>query len=584
MQSFTDTSIYTEIKVSYMDLEKLVERAKEGDAEAFGKLYSLYVDKMKGVSIRILRERRDDAPDLVHDAFIVAFASIGKLRDPRRFGEWLTTITSNLTLRYLEKCRSEHTVSLSPFQESDLDVADSPEVQDEQISADYLLSLIDRLPEGYRKVFHLSVIEGLSHKEVAEMLNIEPHSSSSQLARAKAMLRRMLADRRYLAVVMLAIFIVSVYRYTKRYWGTRIEESHEFAGQQNLAGREDDISEYISDTLHVVHGDTHASDDGRIVSQVQEQMPAVYDSDVIPCDDALPAVEADFNYSHLKKPQIMRYDINTDVRLPQSEYIHIAEDKASFMDRSFWKRKWKMLLAGSSGPMLAQNVYRLVKTGASDVGSGSPSYPEYVSTWEEYYRYLSELSHDDMPADSATLINIAKNNSGKIEEQENHQKPITIGLSFTKSLGERWSFETGLQYTLLRSSFVMGSGMNNISREQKVHYLGIPLRLSYRFADYKRFSAYCSAGVNINIPIGGTSEQKLLTDSVSMDIGSTRVKAPFQWSVNAGVGLQYRFTKNFSLYAEPTINYYIPSGSSVHTIWTERPFSFTVPFGIRFSW
>ena len=278
-----------------MDLEKLVERAKEGDAEAFGKLYSLYVDKMKGVSIRILRERRDDAPDLVHDAFIVVFASIGKLRDPRRFGEWLTTITSNLTLRYLEKCRSEHTVSLSSFQESDLDVADSPEVQDEQISADYLLSLIDRLPEGYRKVFHLSVIEGLSHKEVAEMLNIEPHSSSSQLARAKAMLRRMLADRRYLAVVMLAIFIVSVYRYTKRYWGTRTEESHEFAGQQNLAGREDDISENISDTLHVVHGDTHASDDGRIVSQVQEQMPAVYDSDVIPCDDALPAVEADFN-------------------------------------------------------------------------------------------------------------------------------------------------------------------------------------------------------------------------------------------------------------------------------------------------
>lgn len=580
MQSFSYSGIYTEIKVLHMDLEKLVEQAKEGDAEAFGKLYSLYVDKMKGVSIRILRERRDDAPDLVHDAFIVAFASIGKLRDPKRFGEWLTTITSNLTLRYLEKCRSEHTVSLSSFLESELDVADLSEVQDEQISADYLLSLIDRLPEGYRKVFHLSVIEGLSHKEVAEMLNIEPHSSSSQLARAKAMLRRMLADRRYLAVVMLAVLLVSVFRYTKKYWGVRTEKSHE----SSLAERDDNTAESISDTLNVPQKDMLASEDKRVISQLSKQMPVTYDSDIIRCDDALPAVVPDLEYSHLERPQIMSFSIKTDVNLPHHEYIYMAEDKPTYPNRNFWRRKWKMLLAGSSGPMLAQNVYRLVKAGSSDAGSGIPSYPEYVSTWEEYYRYLSELSHDNMPADSAALINIAKNNSGKIEEQAKHQKPITIGLSITKSLSERWSLETGLQYTLLKSSFVMGSGMNNISREQKIHYLGILLRLSYRFAEYKHLSVYSSAGLVLNIPLGGTVEQKLLTDSVSMNIGSTRVNAPFQLSVNAGVGLQYRITKNISLYAEPTINYYIPSGSAVHTIWTERPFSFSVPFGIRFSW
>ena len=59
---------------------------------------------------------------------------------------------------------------------------------------------------------------------------------------------------------------------------------------------------------------------------------------------------------------------------------------------------------------------------------------------------------------------------------------------------------------------------------------------------------------------------------------------PFQWTVGTGVGLQYNFANNWGVYLEPTFSWHIPNGSTTYTIWTEHPFTITVPFGIRFTW
>ena len=189
-----------------------------------------------------------------------------------------------------------------------------------------------------------------------------------------------------------------------------------------------------------------------------------------------------------------------------------------------------------------------------------------------------------MSEDSVVLMNIAKNNSGDIIERERHDKPVTFGLSLTKELGGRWSLETGLQYSLLRSTFIMGDGGDNVCRTQKVHYMGIPLRVSYRIADYKRLSAYGSAGIVMHVPVGGSVKENLVTDSTAMFTERRHVHAPWQWAVNVGLGAQYEIFDGLSLYVEPTLNYYIPAGGSVRTVWTERPFTFSVPFGIRFTW
>ena len=244
--------------------------------------------------------------------------------------------------------------------------------------------------------------------------------------------------------------------------------------------------------------------------------------------------------------------------------------------------KWKLMLAGSLGPQLAQNLYKLIATPHTD--GISSDFPQQVSTWEEYYSYLhTRYQQGTLGKDSIGLMQIAQNNSGRIVENQQHHAPIVVGLSLSKKLNERWSLETGLQYTLLRSEFTTGEAFR-IQDNQKLHYIGIPLRLSYRFWHYKRFSSYATAGMQVDIPIKGTLQSFHVTDSIPHKLGSHPVSAPWQWSVNTSIGIQYRLTPQAGIYLEPTINYYIPDGSQLRTIRKEHPFTFTLPVGLRISW
>ena len=189
-----------------------------------------------------------------------------------------------------------------------------------------------------------------------------------------------------------------------------------------------------------------------------------------------------------------------------------------------------------------------------------------------------------MSPDTVALITIAEHNTGKIVEREQHDKPITLGLALTKSLGKNWNIESGLQYSLLKSNFTMGEGAYYIQRTQKVHYLGLPFRLSYKWLRSKRWSVYSSAGVLLNVPLVGEAKERYVTDTTVPYKDSWRFTPSWQWSVGAGVGVQYNLSPNWGIYAEPTFNWYIPNGSSIHTIWTEHPFTVTVPFGVRFTW
>lgn len=258
---------------------------------------------------------------------------------------------------------------------------------------------------------------------------------------------------------------------------------------------------------------------------------------------------------------------------------HIAEDGSKKH-----KNKWQLLAAGSLGPALVQNAYKLF-AGIGDDITDSPStdIPKVISTWEDYYKFLVRKGGKVSP-DTAALITIAEHNTGKIVEREQHDKPITLGLALTKSLGKNWSIESGLQYSLLKSNFTMGEGAYYIQRTQKVHYLGLPFRLSYKWLRSKRWSVYSSAGVLLNIPLVGEAKERYVTDITVPYKDSWHFTPSWQWSVGAGVGVQYNLSPNWGIYAEPTFNWYIPNGSSIHTIWTEHPFTVTAPFGVRFTW
>ncbi len=554
-----------------MDLKMLIERVKADDADALNTIYEAYVPMMRNVCFSITKADEDTVNDLVQDAFILAYYSIEKLNDEEKFGEWAAAITKNVSLKYLERKRKVKFLPLSHYLDN-MNV-ESGVSADAVLAEKELIQLIDRLPEGYGKVFRMSVIEGLSHKEIAERLGIEPHSSSSQLARAKAMLRKMI-NRRMLAVISAIIVMIPLCKYLFQRRGT--EEKKTVTAK--------------------VEGTKVKSKKTQHIATQPSVTPTVSDNYITKTSTTAPLPQGGADLDSMPKNAVLEIRdtaINIAVAVPPIDSVacdsiqynipifenHMAEDGSKKH-----KNKWQLLAAGSLGPALVQNAYKLF-AGIGDDITDSPTtdIPKVISTWEDYYKFLVRKGGQVSP-DTAALITIAKHNTGKIVEREQHDKPITLGLALTKSLGKNWSIESGLQYSLLKSNFTMGEAAYYIQRTQKVHYLGLPFRLSYKWLHSKRWSVYSSAGVLLNIPLVGEAKERYVTDTTVPYKNSWHFTPSWQWSVGAGVGVQYNLSPNWGIYAEPTFNWYIPNGSSIHTIWTEHPFTVTAPFGVRFTW
>lgn len=554
-----------------MDLKMLIERVKADDADALNTIYEAYVPIMRNVCFSITKADEDTVNDLVQDAFILAYYSIEKLNDEEKFGEWAAAITKNVSLKYLERKRKVKFLPLSHYLDN-MNV-ESGVSADAVLAEKELIQLIDRLPEGYGKVFRMSVIEGLSHKEIAERLGIEPHSSSSQLARAKAMLRKMI-NRRMLAVISAIIVMIPLCKYLFQRRGT--EEKKTVTAKVEGTKVKSKKTQHIAKQPNITP--TVSNNYFTKTSTTTPLLQGDRDLDSVPKNAMLEIRDTAINIAVAVPPtdSVARNSIQYNIPIFEN---HMAEDGSKKH-----KNKWQLLAAGSLGPTLVQNAYKLF-AGIGDDITDSPStdIPKVISTWEDYYKFLVRKGGKVSP-DTVALITIAEHNTGKIVEREQHDKPITLGLALTKSLGKNWSIESGLQYSLLKSNFTMGEGAYYIQRTQKVHYLGLPFRLSYKWLRSKRWSVYSSAGVLLNIPLVGEAKERYVTDTTVPYKDSRRFTPSWQWSVGAGVGVQYNLSPNWGIYAEPTFNWYIPNGSSIHTIWTEHPFTVTAPFGVRFTW
>lgn len=176
------------------------------------------------------------------------------------------------------------------------------------------------------------------------------------------------------------------------------------------------------------------------------------------------------------------------------------------------------------------------------------------------------------------------NNRDQISKTEVHHKmPVTVGASFTWNFAPRWALETGLNYTMLSSDLRSGADAY-LEEEQKLHYIGIPLKLHRSLFDSRWVSFYASAGGMVEkcvsasqdvVYVEGMAMQE--TEHHSLDIDA------LQWSVVASAGVQVNFTKQIGLYAEPGIVYYFDDNSGVETIRKEHPLNFNLQVGLRFS-
>ncbi|MDE6547950.1 MAG: sigma-70 family RNA polymerase sigma factor, partial [Muribaculaceae bacterium] len=198
-----------------MGIERLIEQCRQGDKEALGILYKTYARRMRGICQRYVCDLQA-VDDVLHDAFIVIFTSFDRLRNEEKAEAWMAGIVRNVALKYNKRMMALKTVPEDEVNEEAMSTVAEHESTELKATFEELMQMVDRLPEGYGKVFRLSVFEGLSHKEIAEVLGIEPHSSSSQLARAKKMMRKMIKQHWLLLLIPLLIPVAGFILYYRQ--------------------------------------------------------------------------------------------------------------------------------------------------------------------------------------------------------------------------------------------------------------------------------------------------------------------------------------------------------------------------------
>lgn len=173
-----------------------------------------------------------------------------------------------------------------------------------------------------------------------------------------------------------------------------------------------------------------------------------------------------------------------------------------------------------------------------------------------------------------------------------HNKPLSFGLGISYFLNDRISLNTGLAYTYLSSDWKTNDEYR-VKTTQKLHFVGIPLGVTYRIATWQRFNLYASAGVQVDMNVAGRQKGELVRDALITDVvidsevRSVREKK-LLLSANAKVGISYPVLRFLSAYVEGGAGYYFDNGSALFdkmsampTIYSEKPFNLTLQAGFR---
>ena len=175
--------------INIEDIE-LAKQCARGDEKARKELYTRYAAYLYALCIRYVGDR-EFARDLMHDAMIKIFDTMGKYKPTGSLKSWCARVTVNLVIDYLRNSKRMDLVPLEHTQDK------IPEPQQEEIAKipkAELMRMVGELPETKRVIFNLFCVEGYSHKDIAEMLNIKEKTSSSLLFKARAQLAENVRD------------------------------------------------------------------------------------------------------------------------------------------------------------------------------------------------------------------------------------------------------------------------------------------------------------------------------------------------------------------------------------------------------
>jgi len=166
-----------------LSLNELVKQCAKNDRRAQKEIYQLFAGKLFSICLKYSKNKQE-AQDNFQDGFITIFDKIGQFKFKGSFEGWLKRIMVNTVLL---KYRHKNVLNIVTEEIPDEVIVD---IDDDEVSLDFLLNLIQELPDRYRMVFNLYVLDGFSHKEISKMLQIAEGTSKSNLARARAILKQ----------------------------------------------------------------------------------------------------------------------------------------------------------------------------------------------------------------------------------------------------------------------------------------------------------------------------------------------------------------------------------------------------------
>lgn len=528
-----------------MEITQLIERCKQGDSAALGELYKTYVPKMKGVCRRYLSEK-EAINDVLHDSFVIIFTSFDKLRDNSKAENWMLSITRNVASKYKDFQKNHRNVALEETGKNAPLTEEIPEDEQAEISLSELMGLIEKLPDGYGKLFRLAVFEGKSHKEIATMLGIEPHSASSQLARAKKMLRTMI--QKSWPVLLLLLIPVTLL----------------------LLRKENPVADEAQPVATTQEETSSSTPTEQTQEQAQEsaQEPTIVHQPIRHTNIPIANVprKTTVSISEQITPDTLTDMLAQEATIDDTLHDNPQRDTIQFFPKT--ETPYYDLADKYYNDVIVETMCTSSLRWSLGVAY-TGSFNEQTISGMKYAAdetFTDPLPHKEDFADNEIL--------------HNDTKPISLALMVRYKHSRRFALESGVSYIRRISEFKSIANDNfYYTHSQTTHYLGVPVKAVCNMATGKRWSLYGNLAITMGVPIHSQTYIVNIRRSMAENLTVTNRPATWLWLPSAGLGIQYNITRNIGIYAEPSLQYHIQTRYNIR-----HPFAFSSPLGIKILW
>lgn len=545
-----------------MEEQELALRCARKDRAAQRELYEEYRSRILALCRRYA-ENPADAEDLMQDAFIKIFKVIGNFKwtRPGSLYSWMSRVSINLAFDTAKR-RRRLAGQLVNVENLTDDIPEDPAYDETaSVPSEVLNKMIESLPEGYRTVFRLYCIDGLSHREIGELLGIKEKSSSASLSRARVMLaeairqywrclddgsspdrwtqilRKMRREELTRNITLILAILIPV---TSLLLWLKPRQSYDFAVPY--------ISKVVTGNTAVIIPNTLRSP-----RTFADRVMVFTDDPSYVQDDISVTIEAPSGIAD-SGPDVPT-DV-TDVPTDAVEVPHQGVDDFPALPEEVRRSRPRMSFSLRAGAGSGRRGTRVLLESSPYVAALT-----YMNTIDpsNYSGVKSNSSNSIIWSECA-----ADNFSEETSNDYRHDLPVIFGVTARMDITSRIGLESGIDYTYMHSDVDTEAGQLS----QNLHFIGIPVRLDARVWSWKGFDMYAG--------IGAKAEK-----CVAASLGQVKCEEKrLQWSASTFVGIQYNITGRAHLYFQPDLSYYLTKTDLI-TYRTENPLTFSLNAGIR---